>query len=234
MYTLYLVMPTYNEIENIKQVVESWYPIIENKKEGSRLVIADFGSTDGTHELLLELKKEYPKLEILDTKRKEHGPKLIALYKYAIECGADYIFQTDSDNQTNPDEFHEFWNLKNKYDVIIGNRTKRGDGYFRFLVEKIVCLLLKIIFNVNSPDANTPFRLMKSSILKKYIDKLPEDFNIPNIMYTTYFLHNKERVLFSEITFKPRKAGKNSINFSKIINIGYKAIIDFYKLRKEM
>ena len=68
----------------------------------------------------------------------------------------------------------------------------------------------------------------------KYIDKLPEDFNIPNIMFTTYFVHYKEKVQFIDITFKPRQGGTNSINVKKIVKIGWKAVKDFYKLKKEL
>ena len=70
MDSLYIVMPAYNEEANIKAVVEQWYPILNGKGEASRLVIADSGSNDKTHEILESLKDEYPKLEILnDTDR---------------------------------------------------------------------------------------------------------------------------------------------------------------------
>ena len=75
---------------------------------------------------------------------------------------------------------------------------------------------------------------MHTQLVAKYIDKLPEDYNIPNIMFTTYFVYNKEKVDFIPITFKPRQGGVNSINFKKIIKIGWKAIKDFHKLKKEI
>ena len=46
MDNLYIVMPAYNEEENIREVVQSWYPLLEGKSEDSRLVIADSGSKD--------------------------------------------------------------------------------------------------------------------------------------------------------------------------------------------
>lgn len=93
MDSLYIVMPAYNEEENIEKVVESWYPILSGKAEESRLVIADCGSKDKTHEILEQLKNDkYPKLEILETTNQFHGPKVIALYDYAIKNGIDYIF----------------------------------------------------------------------------------------------------------------------------------------------
>ena len=110
----------------------------------------------------------------------------------------------------------------------------RGDGKSRKFVENVVCFLLRMIFGVKVSDANAPYRLMKSSLVAKYIDKLPEDFNIPNIMFTTYFVHYKEKVQFIDITFKPRQGGTNSINVKKIVKIGWKAVKDFYKLKKEL
>ena len=92
------------------------------------------------------------------------------------------------------DEFEPFWNQRGRYDAIIGSRAVRGDGKSRKFVENVVCFLLRMIFGVKVSDANAPYRLMKSSLVAKYIDKLPEDFNIPNIMFTTYFVHYKEKV----------------------------------------
>ena len=50
----------YNEEENIEQVIKSWYPLIEeeDRADTSRLVVADSGSSDRTHEILMELQKK--------------------------------------------------------------------------------------------------------------------------------------------------------------------------------
>lgn len=235
MDSLYIVMPAYNEEDNIEKVIESWYPMLEGKSEKSRLVIADFGSKDRTHEILCKLQKErYHKLVVLNTTNQYHGPKVIALYDYAIKNGADYIFQTDSDGQTNPMEFDAFWNDRKDFDGILGNRTVRGDGKDRAFVEKVVCFLIRLYFGVKVPDANAPFRLMKSNVVKKYLYKMPEDYNLPNIMMTTYFSFYGEKMSFREISFKPRTAGVNSVNIPKIIKIGWKALGDFHELKKGM
>ena len=234
MDSLYIVMPAYNEEANILRVIDSWYGILEDKGPDSRLVVADSGSTDATHNILLKFKESHSRFEILDTSDKQHGPKVIALYDYAIKNGADYIFQTDSDGQTNPKEFADFWNDRKNYDGIFGNRTVRGDGKSRAFVEKVVCFLLKLYFKVKVPDANAPFRLMKTSVVKKYLYKLDKDYNLPNIMMTTYFSYYNEKTDFKVISFKPRKAGKNSVNIPRIIKIGWKALGDFRRLKKDM
>lgn len=229
---IYIVMPAYNEEDNINAVVEAWHPILTGKSEKSRLVIADSGSSDSTHTILTKLQAQNPQLEVLSDTGKQHGPKLIALYNYAIAQGADYIFQTDSDGQTNPKEFEAFWELRSEYDVVLGHRNVRGDGKSRDLVEKVVCLLLRIYFGVKVPDANAPFRLMKTSVVEKYMDRFDADYNLPNIMLTTFFAYYKEKLTFRTITFKPRQAGNNSINIPRIVKIGFKALGDFRKFKK--
>lgn len=234
MDSLYLVMPAYNEEDNIEAVVKMWYPILEGKDVSSRMVIADSGSSDATHEILLKLQKGYPQLEILSDTDKQHGPKVIALYDLAIRQKADYIFQTDSDGQTDPFEFAAFWDLRQRYDVILGHRSIRGDGISRAFVEHVVCFLLRLYFGVSVPDANAPFRLMKVSVVQKYLGRLPRDYNLPNIMLTTYFSYYHEALSFQKITFKPRQGGVNSINIPKIVKIGWKALYDFRAFKKGM
>ncbi|MBQ0012561.1 MAG: glycosyltransferase family 2 protein [Clostridiales bacterium] len=234
MDNLYVVMPAYNEEANIEEVVKAWYPVLEGKGEGSRLVVADSGSVDKTHEILLSLKEKYPKVEVLPDTLKQHGPKLIALYKYAIAQGADYIFQTDSDGQTSPAEFAAFWELRNQHDAILGNRVVRGDGKSRKFVEKFLCFLLRLYFGVKVKDSNAPFRLMKASLVNKYVGRFKEDYNLPNVMLTTFFAYYNENYTLKEITFKPRQGGKNSINIKKIIKIGWAALGDFRAFKKEM
>jgi len=231
-YSIYIVMPAYNEEENIESVVRAWYPILNGKDENSRLVIADSGSVDKTHDILKKLQKEFPQLEILTDTGKQHGPKVIALYRYAIANGAEYVFQTDSDGQTNPEEFETFWELREDYDAIIGHRNVREDGKDRAFVEWVVCFLLKLYFGVDVPDANAPFRLMKNTLIDKYIGRFSDDYNLPNIMLTTYFSYYKEKIMFKKVSFKPRQGGENSINIPQIVNIGWKALEDFRNFKK--
>lgn len=231
---LFVVMPAYNEENNIEKVVRQWYPVLEGKSEDSRLIIADSGSTDRTHEILLGLKEIYPQLEIISDTGKQHGPKVMALYDYAITKGADYVFQTDSDGQTNPEEFDAFWQIRTDYDGIFGYRNARGDGASRAFVERVVCFLLKVYFGVKVPDANAPFRLMKVDMVKKYLYKMPKDYALPNIMMTTFCSYYQEKIVFKTVSFKPRQGGVNSINIFKIIKIGWKALGEFRMFKREM
>lgn len=231
---LYIVMPTYNEEANIESVVKEWYPILDNGDEESRLVISDGGSKDKTLDILYDLQKEYPKLVVIPKPGTDHGTKVILLYKYAIENHADWIFQTDSDGQTLPSEFAEFWELRKSHDIIMGNRVKRGDGAGRKLVENVLRVYLKIFFGVFVPDANAPFRLMKSEIVNKYMGLMPDDFNLPNAILAACFSRYKENVVYRVVTFQPRQGGKNYMNVKRIFKIGMDSIHNFAEIKKNV
>ena len=229
---LYIVIPAYNEQDNIDDVVKDWYPVVEKTGPDSRLVIIDDGSKDATYEKLLELAKDRPQMEPVHKENGGHGATVLFGYDYALKAGADYIFQTDSDGQTLPSEFDEFWALRNDYDMVIGHRKGRQDGFSRVFVTKVLKAVCLVCFHVNVQDANTPFRLMKAESLKKEISYIPKDYNLANVIVSVLFIKKGHQVKYLPITFRPRQGGVNSINFKKITKIGQKALKDFIQINK--
>lgn len=231
---LYIVMPAYNEEANIEATVRQWHPVVEKIGLKSRLVIFNDGSKDDTYPIMMNLCEKYTQLIPVNKTNSGHGATLLYAYHYAINAGADYIFQTDSDGQTNPEEFWEFWKNKNNYDFIIGYRKNRQDGLSRIFVTRVLRLLVRIIFGVKVKDPNTPFRLVKAVSLSSILKIIPDDFFLSNVIISMLVVKRKEKHLWLPITFKPRQGGVNSINFKKIIKIGSKAISDFYKIKRNM
>lgn len=229
---LYIVIPAYNEEENIEAVIKDWYQIVEKIGNGSKLVIIDDGSKDNTYSILQEFSKQMEHLEAITKVNGGHGATVLHGYNYAVEAGADYIFQTDSDGQTLPEEFWDFWKLRDTYDMVIGSRVGREDGASRVLVTKVLKIVLYLCFHVKLTDANTPFRLMKSSTLKEYIGLIPKDYNLSNVMVSVIYGKKKLAVKYIPITFRSRQGGVNSINMKRIISIGIQAIKDFRRMNK--
>ena len=232
---LFIVIPAYNEEENIHQIVEDWYPIVEKHNGGgeSRLVIIDDGSKDRTYEILRECAQSRPFLLPLTKPNGGHGATVLYGYHYALEHGADYIFQTDSDGQTLPEEFEPFWEDRQNYDMVIGWRRGRQDGGSRVFVTKTLKAVIRVCFGVTVTDANTPYRLMNADTLKRYIDLVPENFNLSNVLLSVIYAKKGCRVKFIPITFQPRQGGVNSINMKKIIGIGRQAVSDFRKINRQ-
>lgn len=231
---LYIVIPAYNERENIRSVIEQWYSVVEEVGDESRLLIVNDGSKDDTYGIMQECAKGLPQFIPLTKENGGHGAAVLYGYQYAIENGADYIFQTDSDGQTLPDEFWSFWQEREKYAMLIGYRNKRQDGFLRILVTKVLKLVIRFCFKVSVTDANTPFRLMKASILAENMDKIPENFNLSNVLISVIYAKKQLPVKYIPITFRPRQGGKNSINFRKIVKIGLQAIKDFRMINKSL
>lgn len=229
---LYIVIPAYNEQATIETVIQDWYPIIEKIGNDSKLVIIDDGSKDDTYKIMQECAKTREAFEPLTKPNGGHGATILFGYQYALDQGADYIFQTDSDGQTKSEEFWAFWERRNEYDMVIGHRKGREDGFSRVFVTKTLKLVLLLLFHVKVTDANTPFRLMKADTLAKYLPLIPKDYNLSNVIISVIYAKKKLAVKYLPITFRPRQGGVNSINMKKIFKIGKQACKDFIQINK--
>lgn len=233
---LFIVIPVYNEEANIRDVIEDWYPVVEkhNGNGESRLVLIDDGSKDSTYSIIQDCAQKYPLIKAITKQNEGHGATVLYGYNCAIENGADYIFQTDSDGQTLPSEFEQFWKCRKEHEMVIGHRSKREDGFSRYVVTKVLKATLKICFGVTVTDANTPFRLMNADILKENLKYVPKKFNLSNVIISVIYAKKKYNVKYIPITFRPRQGGVNSINLKKIFKIGVQAMKDFRKINKTL
>ena len=230
---LYIVMPAYNEEANIEAVVSQWHPLVEKIGSDSRLVVMDDGSKDHTYEKLKDLQKKFPQLVGVTKENEGHGATVLRAYHYAVDHGADYVVQTESDGQTLPEEFWPLWENRQRGGLLIGQRKGREDGISRVCVTRVLRLVLFAVFRVWVKDANTPFRLMKASELEQVLKKIPEGFNLSNVIMTVIY-EKENKVTYYPITFRPRQGGVNSINLRKISRIGWQAVKDFRRIRKEL
>ena len=142
------------------------------------------------------------------------------------------MFQTDSDGQTVPDEFLQFWEIRHDYRMVIGHRSKREDGLSRVFVTKVLKFIIYLCFGTSVTDANTPYRLMEMETLKRQLQLIPEDFNLPNVLISVMYVKFNYSVKWIPITFRPRQGGVNSLNMRRILKIGKRAIKDFRMLNK--
>lgn len=231
---LYIIMPAYNEEENIADAVKEWCPIVESSHVGSesKLIVINDASSDNTEKIVTSISETHKRVILLNKEHSGHGASVTTGYYYALKNGADYVFQTDSDRQTDPKEFDAFWLKRNEYDVILGKRSQRGDGILRLFVEKALCIILRIIYGVNIPDANAPFRLFNRSFLEKYLSILPDHYVLPNVILTVIAVLS-DNVHFIEISFKKRY-GKSSINVRRICKMGIEGIISFIAIKERI
>ncbi len=130
--SLYIIMPAYNEEKNIGTVIEQWYPVVEKIGGDSRLVILNDGSKDGTYEKIRKYQKNMTVLSE-STNRMKDMEELSSEDIIMQDAGADYIFQTDSDGQTLPEEFWQFWEKRKDAGFLSVPEKKRRWAFQDFL-----------------------------------------------------------------------------------------------------
>ena len=124
---LIVVLPTYNERENITRIVPALFALdIPN----SHLLVVDDNSPDGTGQVVEELRKEAAyrgRLHALHRLEKQGlGPAYIEGFKHALALGADLVIQMDADLSHQPKYIPRLLEKARKFDIVIGSRYAAG------------------------------------------------------------------------------------------------------------
>ncbi|KEO72480.1 polyprenol monophosphomannose synthase [Anditalea andensis] len=121
-----VIVPTYNEIENIQDLVSEVMALTGE----FHLLIIDDGSPDGTAMEVEKLQLLYPDRLFLINREKKLGlgTAYIAGFKFALDAGYNYIFEMDADFSHDPKDLIKLYNacLKEGYDMAIGSRYIKG------------------------------------------------------------------------------------------------------------
>lgn len=221
--TFILIMPAYNEKENIESTIRSWIPII-NSYQGSEILVINDGSTDGTKDKLDSLSKKVKRLKVLHKKNEGHGKTILLGYQIAADSPHTWVFQTDSDGHFDPSDFNKLWEKRDTSPFILGYRQKRKDSLDRLIISQLASIWILILFGKHIKDPNIPFRLMKKDYLKKILKKVPGGVFAPNIFLSV--LAACDNCDLQHIPVK-HKARKNSFSKAKLLKGSFK---DFFEL----
>ena len=129
-----VVIPTYNEIQNLRGIVAQILEVAENNAKlcgvsAVHILIVDDNSPDGTGELADELQRSDERIHVLHRSQKDGlGKAYIAGFTWALDREYDAICEMDADFSHDPKYLPEFWKLLHDYDVVIGSRYVSGGG----------------------------------------------------------------------------------------------------------
>jgi dolichol-phosphate mannosyltransferase len=122
----WLVLPTYNEAENVEPLVEA---ALAKLPASARVLIVDDSSPDGTGELADGLAARRPQLSVLHRERKEGiGPAYLAGFRHALEEGAGLVLEMDADFSHNPAYLPRLLEAARRADLVLGSRYVAGGG----------------------------------------------------------------------------------------------------------
>lgn len=119
-----VIIPTYNEKENIAKIIDA----VLSLDPPFHVLIVDDGSPDGTADIVKTLQKTHDRIHLLEREGKQGlGTAYIAGFKYGLEHGYDFIFEMDADFSHNPlDLVRMHTALENGADLVVGSRYTRG------------------------------------------------------------------------------------------------------------
>lgn len=166
-----VIIPTYNEIENIEKMVRTVFSLARPFE----LLIVDDGSPDGTANKVKELQKEYPdQLHIEERKGKLGlGTAYIHGFKWAIARDYDFIFEMDCDFSHNPSDLIRLLEAcEGDADVAIGSRYCSGGKVSnwplgRILMSYFASVYVRIILWIPIKDTTAGFKCYRKKVLQE-------------------------------------------------------------------
>jgi glycosyltransferase involved in cell wall biosynthesis len=156
-----VVIPTYNEATEIRNLIESI------RQQNLEVIVVDDGSTDNT----AYIAEKSDALVLRNNRNKGKGASLIRGFQYALSHGFDAIITMDGDGQHLPNDIPFFIRLAeySASGIFIGNRmTKtRNMPLTRLLTNRIMSKFISYIIHQEIPDTQCGFRLIKKEVLRK-------------------------------------------------------------------
>jgi dolichol-phosphate mannosyltransferase len=125
----WLILPTYNEAENIEALVRAALVQLESTGIGHTILVVDDGSPDGTGLIAERLSEELEQVRVLHRPRKEGlGRAYLAGFAIALEAGAELVLEMDSDFSHDPADLPRLIAAADAADLVLGSRYVPGGG----------------------------------------------------------------------------------------------------------
>lgn len=167
---VWLVLPTYDEAENLESIVSSAFAALP---AGSRILVVDDNSPDGTGEIADTLAAANASVEVLHRDVKEGlGPAYVAGFRRALEGGAKAVIQMDADFSHDPVYLPQLIRAGSDADVVIGSRYVPGGGVsdwgpIRRAVSRLGSLYARRVLGVRVHDLTGGFKLIHRRVLER-------------------------------------------------------------------
>ena len=215
---VWLVLPTYNEAENLERIVRASLPHLAETGLAHRILVVDDNSPDGTGDIAARLAQDIEVVEVLHRPRKAGlGPAYLAGFERALEGGADLMMEMDSDFSHDPADISRLVEAVSDTDLVLGSRYVRGGGVQdwgvgRRIVSRGGSLYAKAVLGVPVQDLTGGFKVFRRAVLEG-LDLSGLDTNGYGfqIEMTYRALNAGFRVKEVPIIFRARTAGKSKM-----------------------
>lgn len=226
MPSISLVLPAYNEADNIEPMVAEATPALEAVADDYEIIVVDDGSKDGTAEVTRRLMADHPHLRLVQHPvNKGFGAAVLTGFTNAQK---DWIFYTDADRQFVLNELTRFVPAMDSADLIAGYRAPRRDPAMRVLYGKGWTALCTLLFGYTVRDVDCGFKLFRREIIRT----LAPHINARGATFSIEWLVRAKRAGYRfielPVSHRPRVAGHQTGATIRVIT---RAFRELWRLR---
>jgi len=210
-----IVIPTYNERENIAGLLEDVLRIAP----ATDILVIDDNSPDGTGQLLDEVHTRIPQVGVLHRPGKMGlGTAYVRGFQYAIENGYDLVFEMDADYSHDPRYLPEFFKMAEQADLVIGSRYIKGGGTPNWsALRKFISgggnMFARTVLRIPTHDCTGGFRCYRTSALRTLrLDLIRAQGYAFQVEMAYIFWKRGYRVREVPIVFVDRRVGKSKMS----------------------
>lgn len=163
-----VIIPTYNERENIGRLV----PLVLAQDPGVEVLIVDDGSPDGTGQLAEELRRQEPRLHVMHRSGKQGlGTAYVAGFKWGLAQGFDLLMEMDADFSHDPKEIPNFIRAAEQADLVLGTRYKGGVRVLdwplsRLLLSTTAARYVRLVTGLPVTDPTGGYKCFRRAVLE--------------------------------------------------------------------
>ena len=225
-----VVIPTYNEAENVKSII----PAILTVNAGVEVLVVDDNSPDGTAEVVKQMMESDSRVHLIKRNEKMGlGTAYVAGFKYAIEHCFDFVFEMDADSSHDAQEIPNFLSKMNSFDLVIGSRYRDGVRVLNWPVRRLLLsyfanVYTQIITGLPLKDATGGFKCFRRKVLESIdLDSIKSNGYSFQIEVSYKAWKKGFRLLEIPVVFVDRRVGTSKMSKS----IVWEAVFMVWKLR---
>jgi len=221
--TAWLVLPTFNEAQNIERIVEAALLVLERAMPAAhRILIVDDGSPDGTGRLADALAERHDAVQVHHrTTREGLGPAYLAGFQVALDAGAAYVCEMDSDFSHDPLDLGRLLSTVRDggADVALGSRYAPGGvvtdwGLLRRLISRGGSLYAQRILRLPVRDLTGGFKCFRAEVLRAIdLPSVRAQGYAFQVELTYRSLRRGFRVVEIPIVFRDRRLGTSKMSW---------------------
>ncbi len=234
MVELSVVMPAYNEADNLPAALDEIVERVLSIVPDSEIIVIDDGSTDGTADVLQTFSAREARLRVTTQQNSGHGA---ALMNGLDNATGRVLLLLDSDREIPLDQFADHWEMmgSQRLAAVFGVRQARQFSTHRRFVTGCMRLLVRLLFGLAPRDANAPYKLISLEALNDVRGMLHPACAIPSVVIATSLLRaHPSTVREVEVPHIARRAGTSTLRLGRLGRLCLRATGDLLKLRRDI